>query len=73
MRCEKFTELLEKVEELKNGAYSSGLLLYRTTNYRKSHLLAALACYLTAAVKRVIYIFQIVSSRLRNQLNIFRG
>src|SRR4051794_15068421 len=56
MGREKFEALLEKVEELKKGHYGGGLWLYGTIGYGKSHLLAAVACYLIAAGDRVIYI-----------------
>lgn len=55
MGREKFTELLDAVKELETTRWH-GYLFYGTIGYGKSHLLAALACYLIAAGKRVVYI-----------------
>jgi hypothetical protein len=52
---EKFTELLDMASSLK-GSFQSGCWLYGTIGYGKSHLLAAITCYLTVAGKRVVYI-----------------
>jgi hypothetical protein len=57
MGREKFTELLDAVKELETPATTyHGFLFYGTIGYGKSHLLAALACYLTATGRRVVYI-----------------
>jgi hypothetical protein len=56
MGREKFTELLDAVNKLETMDRLHGYLFYGTIGYGKSHLLAALACYLIAAGKRVIYI-----------------
>jgi hypothetical protein len=55
MGREKFTELLHAVKVLET-TFWQGYLFYGTIGYGKSHLLAALACYLITAGKRVIYI-----------------
>jgi hypothetical protein len=55
MGREKFTELLDAIKELET-TYWRGYLFYGTIGYGKSHLLAALVCYLIAAGKRVVYI-----------------
>jgi hypothetical protein len=55
MGREKFTELLDAINVLETTAWR-GYLFYGTIGYGKSHLLAALACYLIAAGKRVVYI-----------------
>jgi hypothetical protein len=55
MGREKFAELLRVVKELEVTELR-GYLFYGTIGYGKSHLLAALACYLIADGKRVIYI-----------------
>ena len=51
----KFQELLDGVRESIAKPYA-GLWLYGTTGYGKSHLLAALVCYLVATGFRVVYI-----------------
>jgi hypothetical protein len=55
MGREKFTELLDAVKELETTTWQ-GYLFYGTIGYGRSHLLAALTCYLITAGKRVIYI-----------------
>ena len=55
MGREKFTELLHAIKVLETTSWK-GYLFYGTIGYGKSHLLAALACYLITAGKRVIYI-----------------
>jgi hypothetical protein len=52
----KFKELLEKLEEVRNSNSYNTVWLYGTQGYGKSHLLAALVCYLAAQEKRVVYI-----------------
>ncbi|KAG0127522.1 hypothetical protein HOY82DRAFT_625038 [Tuber indicum] len=44
MGCEKFAELLHRLEEVRESPQNSGFWLYGTRGYGKSHLLAALAC-----------------------------
>jgi hypothetical protein len=55
MGREKFTELLNAVNVLQTTGWR-GYMFYGTIGYGKSHLLAALACYLISTGKRVIYI-----------------
>jgi hypothetical protein len=55
MGREKFTELLDAINVLETTAWR-GYLFYGTIGYGKSHLLAALACYLISAGKRIVYI-----------------
>lgn len=55
MGREKFTELLGAVNQLETTSLK-GYLFYGTIGYGKSHLLAALACYLIATGKRVVYL-----------------
>ncbi|KAG0128867.1 hypothetical protein HOY82DRAFT_611580 [Tuber indicum] len=56
MGREKFAELLYKLKEVRESNQNSGFWLYGTRGYGKSHLLAALVCYLTARGERVVYI-----------------
>ena len=52
----KFKELLQALKEVrKNDSYTT-VRLYGTQGYGKSHLLAALVCYLAAQDERVVYI-----------------
>jgi len=53
---EKFTEVLDKFEHLIKDRRYATLTLRGTRGYSKSHLLAALVCYLAAKEKRVVYI-----------------
>jgi hypothetical protein len=55
MGREKFSELLDAIKVLETQTWR-GFLFYGTIGYGKSHLLAALACYLISAGKRVVYI-----------------
>jgi hypothetical protein len=55
MGREIFEELLQKVEELKRNPHAS-LWLYGTIGYGKSHLLAALVCYLISTGDTVVYL-----------------
>jgi hypothetical protein len=55
MGREKFTELLDAINVLQTTNWH-GYMFYGTAGYGKSHLLAALACYLISAGKRVVYI-----------------
>jgi Bacterial dnaA protein len=52
----KFKELLQEFEEVQRSRAYSTVWLYGTQGYGKSHLLAALVCYLTAQDERVVYI-----------------
>jgi hypothetical protein len=54
MGREKFTELLDMVTD--ENTHIREFWFYGTMGYGKSHLLAALVCYLTIAGKRVLYI-----------------
>jgi len=56
MGREKFAELLDKFEELCEDSAHRDLMVYGTKGYGKSHLLAALVCYLTARGRKVVYI-----------------
>ena len=57
MGREKFPTLLDAVKTLQGPTkHWHGYHLYGTIGYGKSHLLAALVCYLIAADKRVVYI-----------------
>ena len=53
---EKFTELVNRVQALRESGDTSALWVYGTKGYGKSHLLAALVCYLTAQKEWVVYI-----------------
>jgi hypothetical protein len=53
---EKFTELLSEFRLVQKESKYKRLWIYGTSGYGKSHLLAALVCYLTALGERVIYI-----------------
>jgi hypothetical protein len=52
----KFVELLDGLRDVRDSLDRSALWVYGTKGYGKSHLLAALACYLTAQGERVVYI-----------------
>jgi chromosomal replication initiation ATPase DnaA len=52
----KFKELVERLKLVRNSHVKSAVWLYGTQGYGKSHLLAALACYLAAQDERVVYI-----------------
>ena len=54
MGREYFTTLLNKVTKLM-GSATREISLYGTIGFGKSHLLAALVCYLTVAGKRSIF------------------
>jgi len=56
MGREKFTELLDEFEKIRKSFVHRDLMVYGTKGYGKSHLLAALVCYLTAREQRVVYI-----------------
>ena len=56
MGREKFTELRERFERLRSDTTLSTLIIYGTRGYGKSHLLAALVCYLAAQKGKVVYI-----------------
>ena len=53
---EKFTELLDKFEEIREDAVYTDPMIYGTNGYGKSHLLAALVCYSTSREPKVVYI-----------------
>jgi hypothetical protein len=52
----KFKELLERLKKVQKSLTHNIVWLYGTQGYGKSHLLAALVCYLTAQDERVVYI-----------------
>jgi chromosomal replication initiation ATPase DnaA len=52
----KFKELLQELKEVRKSTVYTTVWLYGTQGYGKSHLLAALVCYLAAADERVVYI-----------------
>ena len=56
MGREKFTELLDKCEELRKDSKHSEVIIYGPSGNGKSHLLAALVCYLAAREQKVVYI-----------------
>jgi len=56
MGREKFTELLNEFEKIREDSAHRDLMVYGTKGYGKSHLLAALVCYLTARGGKVVYI-----------------
>lgn len=53
---ERFTELLDLFQIVQQECDHSALWVYGTKGYGKSHLLAALVCYLAAQKERVVYI-----------------
>jgi len=53
---EKFKELLQEVKNVRKCPVYSVCWLYGTQGYGKSHLLAALVCYLAAQDERIIYL-----------------
>ncbi|KIX05638.1 uncharacterized protein Z518_03610 [Rhinocladiella mackenziei CBS 650.93] len=53
---EIFPELLRQLKTAREASPYSNLWVYGTRGYGKSHLLAALVCYLSALENRVIYI-----------------
>jgi DNA replication protein DnaC len=56
MGREKFTELLDKYKAIHKDISHSEVIIYGTRGYGKSHLLAALVCYLAAEEQKVVYI-----------------
>ena len=52
----KFKQLMQKLNEVRHDEHYRALWLYGTQGYGKSHLLAALVCYLAAQDERVVYI-----------------
>ena len=52
----KFKELLQELKKVQESDNYSTVWLYGTQGYGKSHLLAALVCYLAAQDERVVYI-----------------
>jgi Cdc6-like AAA superfamily ATPase len=52
----KFKELLQEFKMVRRSEGYNTLWLYGTQGYGKSHLLAALVCYLAAQDERVVYI-----------------
>ena len=53
---EMFMKLLGRLRRVQKACDRTALWVYGTKGYGKSHLLAALVCYLTAQGERVIYI-----------------
>jgi hypothetical protein len=53
---EMFKNLLEELKEVRDNNVYTSVWLYGTPGYGKSHLLAALVCYLAAQDERVVYI-----------------
>jgi hypothetical protein len=53
---EMFIGLLDRLRYVQKSHNRSALWVYGTKGYGKSHLLAALVCYLTARKERVLYI-----------------
>jgi len=56
MGREKFAELRDKFEHICNDPTRTTLIVYGTEGYGKSHLLAALVCYLAAKEVKVVYV-----------------
>jgi hypothetical protein len=56
MGREKFAKLIKDFERVRNDPRLSSLTVYGTSGYGKSHLLAALVCYLAAREEKVVYI-----------------
>jgi hypothetical protein len=54
MGREKFVELLEELQFVRGSPNYASLWVYGTSGYGKSHLLAALVCYLAALGERGI-------------------
>ena len=52
----KFETLVEKLKRVRKSLQLTTVWLYGTQGYGKSHLLAALVCYLAAQDERVVYI-----------------
>jgi hypothetical protein len=52
----KFKEFLEALKKVRTSNFHHTIWLYGTQGYGKSHLLAALVCYLAAQDERVVYI-----------------
>ena len=52
----RFKEFFQVLNEVRNSGNHSALWLYGTQGYGKSHMLAALVCYLAARGERVVYI-----------------
>src|SRR5256714_5977074 len=52
----KFKELVERLKAVRKSGNTSAIWLYGTQGYGKSHLLAALVCYLAAQDERIVYI-----------------
>jgi hypothetical protein len=52
----KFKELVQEFKEVQESKNVFAVWLYGTQGYGKSHLLAALVCYLAAQDERVVYI-----------------
>jgi len=56
MGREKFKELVKELKNVQKSTHYTKVWLYGTRGYGKSHLLAALVCYLAAQDERVVYI-----------------
>ena len=56
MGREKFFELVQELNKVRKSPYYKKVWLYGTQGYGKSHLLAALVCYLAAQDEKVVYI-----------------
>ena len=56
MGREKFAELRDKFEHICDDPTRTALIVYGTIGYGKSHLLAALVCYLAAKEVKVVYV-----------------
>jgi len=53
MGREKFKDFIQELKKVRKSFFDTNVWLYGTQSYGKSHLLAALVCYLA---ERVIYI-----------------
>jgi hypothetical protein len=56
MGREKFKELLDGLWRMRGSCNWTSLWIYGTKGYGKSHLLAALVCYLIAQEERIVFI-----------------
>ena len=69
---EKFADLVKKFESERWGLDRSALWIYGTKGYGKSHLLAALVCYLISRNQRVVYLHD-CRECLRNPVGYMRA
>jgi RecA/RadA recombinase len=68
----KFKELLQELRKVQGSEVYSTVWLYGTQGYGKSHLLAALVCYLAAQDEQVVYISE-CRALLEDPIGYFRA